>query len=126
VFVQATIYHCVIGLKIFNALVGEMNFKSKNRTLTQQRKVAVAFRDAALFQIFEVSLSMLNQVATRSIALADLPPQDAARVEDTLLDEALSLVIACLGYDFIGTNPDESTEEVATIHVSRRMRVVDR
>lgn len=121
-FLQATIYHCVIGLKILNMLVSEMNYRSKNRTLTQQRKVAVAFRDSALLPIFEVALSLLDKIATRSIALESLPPQDAARLDNALLEEALSLVIACLGFDFIGTNPDESTEEVSTIHVPASWR----
>ncbi len=33
-------------------------------------------------------------------------------VHDQMLDQSLSLVINCLNFDFIGTNPDESIEEV--------------
>ncbi len=118
-FLQATIAHCTIGLRILNELVTEMNYKSKNRSLTQQRKVAVSFRDIALLDVFEVALSMVNQIATRAIALDSLPPQEAPRVHDVLLEQALTLLLACLSYDFIGTNPDESADEVPTLQIVR-------
>ena len=108
-FLQATIMHCVIGMRILNELVTEMNVRNRNRTLTQQRKVAVSFRDTALLQAFEVSLSMLNQIATRSIQLEGLPPQEAARVEDALLEQALSLLNGCLNFDFIGAQQGSPT-----------------
>ena len=43
--------HFLLGLKILNMLVSEMNQASPGRTLTQHRKVAVSFRDTALFQV---------------------------------------------------------------------------
>ena len=118
-FLQATIAHCTIGLRILNELVTEMNYKSKNRSLTQQRKVAVSFRDVALLDVFEVALSMVNQIATRAIALDSLPPQEAPRVHDMLLEQALTLLLGCLSFDFIGTNPDESADEVPTLQIVR-------
>lgn len=85
-FLQATIPHCVIGLKILNELVTEMNYKSKNRTATQQRKVSVSFRDASLLEVFEVSLSMVNQLATRAISFDGIAPDQARRAHDVLLE----------------------------------------
>jgi exportin-7 len=121
-FLQATVSHCLIGLRILNDLVTEMNYKSKNRSMTQQRKVAVSFRDASLFQIFEISLSMLNQVATRSIALDALPPEQAAKTEDKIIESSLQLLISCLSFDFLGSNPDEDVGDTTSIQVPASWR----
>ncbi len=43
--------HYLLGLKILNMLVAEMNSPTPNRTLTQHRKIAVNFRDQALFKV---------------------------------------------------------------------------
>ena len=37
--------HYLLGLKILNSLVSEMNQPTPGRTLTQHRKIAVSFRD---------------------------------------------------------------------------------
>lgn len=121
-FLQATVHHCVIGLRILNDLVTEMNYKNKNRSMTQHRKVAVAFRDLSLFQVFEISLTMLNQVATRSIALDALAPADAERVESKILEESLQLLVACLSFDFLGSNPDEDVADTTSIQVPATWR----
>ena len=34
-------------------------------------------------------------------------------------EQALGLVVKCLSFDFIGTNPDDSAEDVNTIQVPR-------
>ena len=36
-FLEGTFAHCVIGLRMLNELVFEMNFKTRNRSLTQHR-----------------------------------------------------------------------------------------
>jgi exportin-7 len=115
---QHTVAHCIIGLHIFNTLVSEMNYKSLNRTITQHRKVATSFRDISLFQVFEISLSMLNQVATRSIPMESLPEAEATKLEDKIASESLTLLCNCLSFDFIGTNPEDDAE-VNAIQVSR-------
>jgi len=44
-------------------------------------------------------------------------------VQQAILGEqALSLVVRCLNFDFIGTNPDESTEDVGTIQAPTSWR----
>ena len=40
--------HYLLGLRILNMLVTEMNLPTPGRTLTQHRKVAVSFRDQVL------------------------------------------------------------------------------
>lgn len=121
-FLQATVQHCAIGLRLLNDLVTQMNYKSKNRSMTLHRKVAVSFKDAALFAIFEISLTMLNQVATRSIALEALPPDAAARTEDKITEESLSLLIACMSFDFLGSNPDEDAADTTSVQVPASWR----
>lgn len=59
---QHTVVHCVIGLKILNELVNEMNQRTKKRSMTQHRKVATSFRDLSLLQTFEIAITLLNQV----------------------------------------------------------------
>jgi hypothetical protein len=59
---QHTVVHCVIGLKILNELVNEMNQRTKKRSMTQHRKVATSFRDLCLLQVFEIAITLLNQV----------------------------------------------------------------
>ncbi|RYY34669.1 hypothetical protein EON62_03075 [archaeon] len=112
-YLQVTVAHCIIGLRILVELVGEMNYKNRNRTMTQHRKVAVSFRDTSLFQTFDISLNMLNQVATRSISFGALPPAEAGVLENKMLELALQLLISCLSFDFIGANPDDDSEPTA-------------
>ena len=42
--------------------------------------------------------------------------------KEILGEQALSLVVRCLNFDFIGTNPDESTEDVGTIQAPTSWR----
>ena len=47
------------------------------------------------------------------------PPQEVI-----LGDQSLSLIVRCLSFDFIGTNPDESTEDVGTIQAPTSWRAL--
>ena len=67
-FLQATVSHCILGLKILNQLVDELNIPTSGRTLTQHRKTSVSFRDAALLKVFQLGLTTLKQLQTRSIS----------------------------------------------------------
>ncbi|KAL3796830.1 hypothetical protein ACHAW5_002516 [Stephanodiscus triporus] len=117
-FLQATIDHCVLGLKILNQLVDELNVPTPGGTLTQHRKTSVSFRDLCLYKVFQLGLTTLRQLQTRAISTAD-PRQEAI-----LGEQALSLTVRCLNFDFIGTNPDESTEDVGTIQAPTNWRPV--
>mmetsp|Transcript_992 Transcript_992/g.1252 ORF Transcript_992/g.1252 Transcript_992/m.1252 type:complete len:1105 (-) Transcript_992:236-3550(-) len=117
-FLQATVDHCIIGLKILNALVGELNLPTSGRTLPQHRKTAVSFRDVCLLAIFQISLTTLRQLSMNSV-LGATPEQ-----ERKMRHQALSLSTACLSFDFIGTNPDESADDIGTIQVPSSWRNV--
>ena len=66
-FLQATVDHCILGLKILNQLVDELNIPTTGRTLTQHRKTSVSFRDVCLFKVFQLGLTTLKQLQTRTI-----------------------------------------------------------
>lgn len=66
-FLQASIDHCILGLKILNELVMELNIPTTGRTLTQHRKASVSFRDVCLFKVFQLGLTTLKQLQTRAI-----------------------------------------------------------
>ena len=58
--------HFWLGLKILTMLVAEFNQPTPGRTLTVHRKVAVAFRDPALFKVFELALLANQQLQADS------------------------------------------------------------
>ena len=94
-----------------NALVDEMNTPTTGRTLTVHRKTAVSFRDHALYQIFQIAITTLRQLQSRSLGILT-PDQD-----NKMSGLALTLVNSCISFDFIGTNPEESAEDVGTVQV---------
>ncbi|KAK9156564.1 hypothetical protein Scep_003138 [Stephania cephalantha] len=109
-FLKATSDHYAIGLKILNQLVSEMNQPSPGLPSTHHRRVACSFRDQALFQIFQICLSSLNQLKTDAMS--------------RLQELALSLALKCLSFDFVGTSLDESSEEFGTVQVPSAWRPV--
>mmetsp|Transcript_2983 Transcript_2983/g.6712 ORF Transcript_2983/g.6712 Transcript_2983/m.6712 type:complete len:1119 (+) Transcript_2983:545-3901(+) len=116
-FLQATVDHCVLGLKVLNQLVDELNIPTTGRTLTQHRKTSVSFRDISLLKVFQLGLTTLKQL--RDGAITAEPRQEVI-----LGEQSLSLCVRCLSFDFIGTNPDESTEDVGTIQAPSAWRSI--
>ena len=94
--------------------VQEMNHRTQKRTFTQHRKIAVSFREESLLQVFEVSLQILSQIANRSLSINGQNASNEPQREQQILDQALQLCRNSISYDFIGTNPDESAEEVCS------------
>ncbi|XP_021714703.1 exportin-7-like isoform X2 [Chenopodium quinoa] len=100
---QATPHHYAIGLKILNQLVSEINQPNSGLPATHHRRVACSFRDQSLSQIFQISLTSLQQLASDSTS--------------KLQELALSLALKCLSFDFVGTTVDESSEEFGAVQV---------
>lgn len=117
-FLQATVHHNIVGLRVLNALVDEMNVPTTGRTLTHHRKIAVSFRDSSLFQTFQIAITTLRHLQVRSIIGAT---EDQ---EVKIANLSLALALACLSFDFIGTNPEESAEDVGTVQVPSTWRPV--
>ncbi|KAI3829282.1 hypothetical protein L1987_03401 [Smallanthus sonchifolius] len=101
--IQASPEHCSIGLKILNQLVSEMNQPNPGLPSTHHRRVACNFRDQSLFQIFQISLTSLQQLKSD--------------VGSRLQELALSLTLKCLSFDFVGTSIDESSDEFGTVQI---------
>ena len=117
-FLQATIDHHIIGLRILNALVDEMNIPTTGRTLTHHRKAAVSFRDISLFKAFQMGITTLRHLQMRTITGAT-PSQ-----EKKIADLSLKLCLSSLSFDFIGTNPEESAEDIGTVQVPSTWRPI--
>ncbi|GLT93407.1 hypothetical protein SLE2022_112010 [Rubroshorea leprosula] len=105
---QGTSDHYAIGLKILNQLISEMNQPNPGLPSTHHRRVACSFRDNLLLQIFQISLTSLNQ----------LKNDVASRLQEL----ALSLALKCLSFDFVGTSIDESSEEFGTVQIPSSWR----
>lgn len=108
----------LLGLKILDALVAEMNTPSGGCSLIAQRKTAVSFRDTSLLTIFNVSLNSLRQLREGGGG-AGAP---VAAGQERLTEAAVGLVLKCLAFDFVGTSLDESSEDVGTIQVPTSWR----
>jgi exportin-7 len=117
--------HYLVGLKIFNQLVMEMNQQTPGTSLISQRKVAVSFRHDALLRLFRVALQGLQSLMEGGGgALADTqnPGQNTTSLKPKLREQCVKLTLNCLSYDFVGTSLDESTEDIGTIQVPSSWR----
>ncbi|KAF9187737.1 hypothetical protein BGZ51_001122 [Haplosporangium sp. Z 767] len=108
----ASVAYRIIGIRLLTAVATEMNLPS-SRHATKYRKIAVSFRDAQLLPVFQLALTMLPTV----LQLSD-PGADKLR------ESILQLMRACLNFDFIGTLPDESSDDVGSIQAPTAWRVV--
>ncbi|KAF8687195.1 hypothetical protein HU200_042862 [Digitaria exilis] len=100
--------HYFIGLKILNNLVTEMNQPNPAMPMTLHRKIASSFKDQFLLQIFQISLSSLNQLKSEA-------PDDFGHVP-------IDLALKCLSFDFVGSPVDESSEEFGTVQLPASWR----
>ncbi|KAL3629949.1 hypothetical protein CASFOL_026261 [Castilleja foliolosa] len=100
---QASSDHYAIGLKILNQLVSEMSQSNPGLPSSHHRRVTGSFKDQCLFQIFQISLTSLNQLKN-----------DA---NSKLQELAISLSLKCLCFDFVGTTIDESSDEFGTVQI---------
>ncbi|KAJ3297575.1 hypothetical protein HK104_000373 [Borealophlyctis nickersoniae] len=112
-FLQAsTVDFRYIGVKILGLLVAEMNQPTASlKNTARHRKTAVNFRDTLLLQIFQISLGLMGEL---------LAPQEESKMQDA----TLALLRNCLTFDFIGTNPDESSEDVGSVQIPATWRSV--
>ena len=84
----------LMGLKLMGMLVSEMNQPTPGRTLTQHRKIAVAFRDQSLLKTFQMSLTGLKQLQNSVGADTKLKEQVCAKPGGTST-EALLTTYCC-------------------------------
>ncbi|PSC72660.1 exportin-7 isoform X2 isoform A [Micractinium conductrix] len=101
--------HYLLGLRILNMLVSEMNSPTAGRSLTQHRKIAVNFRDQSLYKVFQLALTALRHL-------------HGTAADEKLKEQAVQLALQCLSFDFVGTCLDESSEDLGTIQVPSAWR----
>ncbi|KAG1495601.1 hypothetical protein G6F54_007056 [Rhizopus delemar] len=115
-FIQASVDHRIIGLQILSVLVQDMNPPSFTRNSSKYRKAAGEFRDTQLFDVCETAFKTLEEIVQHGIAYSHIDQ------EQRLKEVTLNLIVRCFSYDFSGTSPDESGEDVGTIQVPTTWR----
>ena len=77
--------HYLLGLRILNMLVTEFNQPTAGRTMTQHRKLAVAFRDAGLLKVFQIAIAALQLLQGNAAAADDKLREQVRSVLKTIL-----------------------------------------
>merc|ERR1719443_1459829 len=62
--------HYLLGLRILNHLVEEINQPVPHGSLTQHRKTSISFRDRVLFKVFQLALQALREAGAKGAAAA--------------------------------------------------------
>jgi exportin-7 len=119
-FLGSSMLHQLIGLRLLTSLVDEMNLPTTGRTLTLHRKTAVSFRDTSLLKVFQLAIDKLRNIEQSIHSVQG----SADSQEHRICNFALSLATSCLSFDFIGTNPEESAEDVGTVQVPSQWRSI--
>ncbi|XP_052225839.1 exportin-7-like [Dreissena polymorpha] len=112
--------HIMIGVQLLSQLVCEMNRVSEaeiSRSLTKHRKIASSFRDTQLFEIFQLSCTLLR-TAAGNLKTLDFSDEN----QHGLLLHSLRLAHNCLTFDFIGTSTDESSDDLCTVQIPTSWR----
>lgn len=131
--------HYLLGLRILNMLVSEMNSPTAGRSLTQHRKTAVNFRHAhttsQAHNAWQGPSDCLISFHTLCCCVVRLPCRDQSlykvfqlaltalrhlhgtAADEKLKEQAVQLALQCLSFDFVGTCLDESSEDLGTIQV---------
>ncbi|ORZ39594.1 hypothetical protein BCR44DRAFT_1496508 [Catenaria anguillulae PL171] len=102
---------------VLYAIVSEMNSPTLNTTrIVKLRKAVIAFRDNQLAKVFQSGIGYLQRVLGNAISFSS-PRQRIDYVQN-----GIKLLRASLSFDFIGTTPDESSDETASLQVPTSWR----
>ncbi|KAH8739237.1 nuclear pore protein RBP16/17, partial [Cryptosporidium ryanae] len=115
-FLNASTSHCIIGLVIFTTLTQEMQ-NSSGLYFAKYRRAAILFRDTSLPVIFQIAIKTLRQIHLGTISVSN-------QQEYRLLKQVLQLIHCCLSYDFMGTVPDETSDEQNTVMIPHSWTVL--
>ena len=117
-----SVEYCIIGIQLLSQLTSEMNQISGpevTKSVTKQRKIASSFKDVMLFDIFQLAHEYLKN-ALESFKSCSFQDKD----QQQLVSHLLKLALNCLQFDFIGTLPDESSDDINTIQVPTSWRPI--
>merc|ERR1712023_356208 len=79
--------------------------------MSRFRRTALSFRDSALPTIFTIAIQTLQQLTLGPSNITD------KNDERRLTKQVLQLACNCLSFDFMGTIPDETSDEQSTVMV---------
>jgi len=104
-FLKHSSAYYLIGVKLMNQLLLEMNevTSAAGQTWSEHRKTCNSFRDKCMLQIFKISLTSLVELFK------------SGSTEEQLKDQALELAYRCLTFDFLGTSPEDSTDDLGSV-----------
>ncbi|XP_067129437.1 exportin-7 isoform X3 [Centruroides vittatus] len=119
-FLQGSVEYCMIGVQLLSQLTCEINQISEaeaNKSLTKQRKIASSFRDTQLYEIFQLACDLLRRAleSWKTMSFND-------ETQHGLMNQLLRLAYNCLSFDFIGTSPDESSDDLCTVQIPTSWR----
>lgn len=109
-FLQSSPLHWVLGLEIYTDLTTDMQ-PTIGPSMSRHRRTALSFRDTALPPIFTIAIQTLQQLSTGAINVPD------KNDERRLSKQVLNLSCNCLSFDFMGTIPDDTSDEQGTVMV---------
>jgi exportin-7 len=101
-----SLLHVILGIDIYTCLTVDMQ-PTKGVQMSRLRRTAMSFRDTALPIIFTAAVKILRDIRNGKSEYSD------AR----LLHKVLKLIVSCLSFDFMGTIPDETADEQATVMI---------
>ncbi|XP_043194431.1 exportin-7-B-like isoform X2 [Amphibalanus amphitrite] len=120
VFLQGSVQHCMIGVQLLSQLTVEMNTLTETdaiRSLNRHRKTAASFRDTSLYEVFQLSCTLLR-TALENCKNLDFSDES----QHGLMTQLLRLSQNCLMFDFIGTSTDESSDDLCTVQIPTAWR----
>ena len=91
--------HYLLGLKILNMLVSEMNNPTPGRSLTQHRKIAVSFRDLSLYKVgpgHKYYTSIMSIIDMFTATLAQLERMNGPVALQGVPRPQLQILVLCL------------------------------
>ncbi|GFY49643.1 exportin-7-A [Trichonephila inaurata madagascariensis] len=119
-FLQGPVDYCVIGIQILSQItceINQINESDANKSLTKQRKTATSFRDTELYDIFQLACDLLRRAVENWKT-----PSFKDEAEHNLMSSLLRLAYNCISFDFIGTSPDESSDDLFTVQIPTSWR----
>ena len=109
----------MIGVQLLSQLTCEINQTTgseASRSITKQRKIANSFRDSHLYDIFVISRNLLRALTVQETRNFN------DETQSNLVNNLLRLSLNCLSFDFIGTSPDESSDDLSTVQIPTSWR----
>jgi len=107
-FSSASYNHQIVAFIAFDMLIQEMSNFSKGRSLSQNRRVSMSFKDILLGEILTFSLKSCGSLVTQ---FSSSPPGNQIAILDLLL-YCLKTINGCFNFDFAGRF-DDTLENVA-------------